>query len=114
MYEETLKISLKIHKVNTKSVTNIDTTDSIPIDGTEIKKPTNYEYLGQKIAMENRTRQEVLIGIKAGWSVFAKCREIFLDKLHASKKERFFTSNETWMPNMVITKTSVEKLETSQ
>ena len=65
--EDSLKIGLQIHK--SKFVTNIDTTDNIQMDGTEIEKVTNYKYLGQTMAMENRTKQELAIRIKAGWSV---------------------------------------------
>ena len=59
--EESSNISLKIHKGKTNFMTNIDTTD-IQIDGTElekvtIEKVTNYKYLGQTTAMENRPRQ---------------------------------------------------------
>ena len=61
-------------------MTNTDTTDNIQINGTEIEKVTNYKYLGQTIAMENSTKQKVSIRIKAGWSVFRKYREIFLDR----------------------------------
>ena len=61
-------------------MTNTDTPDNIQINGTEIEKGTKYEYLGQTIAMKNSTKQEVSIRIKAGWSVFGKCREIFLDR----------------------------------
>ena len=66
--EEILKIGLKIHKEK-KIMKNVDTRDNIQIDGTEIDKETNYKYLGQKIAIENRTRQKVLTRIKAGRSV---------------------------------------------
>ena len=38
-------------------MTNIDTKDYIQIDGTEIEKVTNYKYLGQRTATENRTKQ---------------------------------------------------------
>ena len=104
--EESLKIGLKIHKGKTKFMTNIDTTDNIQINGTEIEKVTNYKYLGQTIAMENRTKQEVSIRIKAGWSVFGKYREIFLDRhLPISLKRKVFNQCVlpaiTWMPNMV-------------
>ena len=61
-------------------MTNIDTKDNIQIQGTEIEKVTNYKYkyLGQTIALENRTKQEVAIRVKAGWSVFGKkTREFF-------------------------------------
>ena len=89
--EESLKIGLKIHKGKTKFMTNIDTTDNIQIKGTEIEKVTNYKYLGQTIAMENRTKQEVSIRIKAGWSVFGKYREIFLGRhLPMSLKRNVF------------------------
>ena len=78
--EEGLKTGLKIHKRKTKFVTNIDTTDNIQINGTEIEQVTNYKYLVQTVAMENRTKQEVSIRMKAEWSVLGKYREIFLDR----------------------------------
>ena len=46
-------------------MTNIDTTENIKIKEREIEKVTNYKYLGQKMAMENRTKQKVSIRIKA-------------------------------------------------
>ena len=42
-------------------MTNTDTTDSVQIDGTETEKVTNYKYLGQTKAMENKTKPEVSI-----------------------------------------------------
>ena len=90
--EESLKIGLKIHKRKTKFMTNIDTTDNIQINGTEIEKVTNYKYLGQILAMENSTKQEVSIRIKAGWSVFGKYREIFLDRHLPVSLKRSLTS----------------------
>ena len=118
--EESLKIGLKIHKGKTKFMTNIDTTDNIQINRTEIEKVTKYKYLGQRIAMENSTKQEVSIRIKAGWSVFGKYREIFLDMhLPMSLKRKFF--NQCVLPAMTygcqtwsLTKALVKKLETSQ
>ena len=103
-------------------MTNIDTTDNIQINGTEIEKMTNYKYPGQTIAMENRTKQEVLIKIKAGWNVFEKKtnREIFLDRhLPMSLKRKVFNrcvlpaityGCQTWS----LTKALVEKLEINQ
>ena len=38
-------------------MTNIDTTENVPIDGREIEV-ANYIYLGQTIAVENRTKQD--------------------------------------------------------
>ena len=76
MNEECLKIGLKIHKGKTKFMTNIDTTGSIPINGIEIEKVTNYKYLGQTIAMENSTKQEV--------SIRKKQDGVFLDSTEKS------------------------------
>ena len=88
--EESLKTGLKIHKGKTKSMENIGTTDNAQVNGTEIEKVTNYKCLGQTIAMENRTKQEVPIIIKAG-SVSGKYREIFLDRnLPMSLKRKVF------------------------
>ena len=42
-------------------MTNIDTTDNILTKRTKIEKLTNYVYMGQTTAMENRTKQEVSI-----------------------------------------------------
>ena len=61
-------------------MTNIDTIDIIQINGTEIEKVINYKYLRQTTAMENSTKQEVSIRIKARWSVFAKYAGIFVDR----------------------------------
>ena len=83
-------------------MTNIDTTDNIQIDGTEIEKVTNYKYLGQTIAIANRTKKDFSIRIKTGWSVFGKYRDIFLDRhLPMSLKRKIFTSTDIRMPNMV-------------
>ena len=114
--EESLKIGLKIHKGKTKFMTNIDTTDNVQINGPEIENVTNYIYLGQTIAMENRTKQEVSIRIKAGWSVFGKYREIFLDRhLPMSLNRKVF--NQRVLPAMAcgcqawsLTKALVKKL----
>ena len=56
MNKESLKIGLKVHRGKTKFMTNIDTTDKIQIDGTEIEEATNYQYLAQTIAMKNKAR----------------------------------------------------------
>ena len=41
--EESLKIGLTVHKGKTKFMTNIDTTDNIQINGTEIERVSNYK-----------------------------------------------------------------------
>ena len=84
------------------------------------EKVTNYKYLGQTIAVENSTKQEVSIRIKAGWSVFGKYREIFLDRhIPMSLERKVF--NQCVLPAMTygcqtwsLTKALVKKLETSQ
>ena len=107
MNEESVKIGLKIHKGKNNFMTNTDTTDIIQIDRTEVEKVTNYKYLRQKIAVENRTRQEVLIRMKAGRSVLGQCKEIFLDlHLPVSLKRKVFNqcvlpAVTYGMPNMV-------------
>ena len=118
--EYSVKIGLKIHKGKAKFMTNIDTTDNIQTNGTEIEKVTSYRYQGQTIAVENITKQEVSIRIKAGWSVFGKYREIFRDRhLPTTLKRKVFNQCvlpaithgcQTWSP----TKALIKKLETSQ
>ena len=100
-------------------MTNIDTTDNIQINGTEIDKVTDYKYLGQTIAMENSTKQKVSIRIKAGWSVFGKYREVFLDSHHPMSLKKVF--NQCVLPAMTygcqtwsLTNALVKKLETNQ
>ena len=46
-------------------MTNIGTTDNTQIDRTEIEKVTNFKYLRQTTAMEDRTTQEVSIKNKS-------------------------------------------------
>ena len=90
------------------------------ISGTEIEKLINYKRLGQTISMENRTRQEVSIRIKAGWSVLGMYREIFLDMhLPMSLKRRVF--NQCILAAMTygsqtcsLTKALAKRLDTSQ
>ena len=98
-------------------MTNIDTTDNIQIAATEIEKMTNCRHLGQTTAMENRTRQDISTRTKAGWSVFGKHREIFLDKhLPMSLRRKVF--NQCVLPVMrngyqtwSLTKALVKKLK---
>ena len=72
--------------------------------------------------MENRTKQEVSIRIKAGWSIFGKYmyREIFQDRyVPMSVKRKVF--NQCVLPTIAygcqtrsLTKALVKKLETSK
>ena len=97
--KESLKIGLKIHNGKTKFMTNIDTADNIQIGRTEIEKVTRYKYLGKTIAMENRTKQEASIRVKAGGSVFGKYRGIFLDR-HLPMSLKRKVSNQCVLPTM--------------
>ena len=119
MNEESLKTGLNIQKETTQFMTNIGTTDNIQINETEIEKVADYKYLGQTIAMENRTKQEVSIRIKPVWSVFGKYREILDRHLPMSVKRRVF--NQCVLQAMVygcqtwsLTKALVKKIERSQ
>ena len=47
--EESLKTGLMTHKGKSIILTNIDKTDNLPTDGTEIEKVTNYKYFRQTI-----------------------------------------------------------------
>ena len=78
--EESKKVGLKIHRGKTKFMTNFVTTQAIKIEGIEIEKVEHYKYLGQTIALEDRTANEVQLRIQAGWAVFGKYKEIFKNK----------------------------------
>ena len=87
--EESLKkIGLKIQTGKTNFMSNIDATDNIQINGTETEKVTNYKYLGQTIAMENITKQEVSIRIKAGWSGFWKVQRHLSGQVPSHESEK--------------------------
>ena len=86
-----------------KPKANVDTTDNMQVDRTEIEV-TNYEYLGQTLAMENRTRQEVSIRMKLGQGVFLESTEKSFSALwvrhridplpcHACRKSRLRTNS---------------------
>ena len=99
---------------------NIDTTDNLQINGTKIEKVTNYNYLGQTIVMENRTKQGVSIRIKAGWNVFGQNAEIFLNR-HFPMNLKRTVFDQYVLPAMAygcqtwsLTKALVKKLETNQ
>ena len=78
--QESKKIGLKIHRGKTKFMTNYKTNEIIEIDNIEIEKVEEYKYLGQTIAIEDRTAYETQLRIKAGWLVFGKYKEIFQNK----------------------------------
>ena len=62
--EESLNTGVKVHEGKTNFKTNIDTTDNIrkkTHTGAEVEKVSNYKYLEQTIAMDNRRKQEISI-----------------------------------------------------
>ena len=113
------KIGLNIHKVKTKYMTNFKSDETIVIENDVIEKVDRYKYLGQTVMMENQTREEVMIRIKAGWSCFGRLKDILCDrKLPMSLRRRMFDQcviptmpygTETW-----TTKQLEQKLITAQ
>ena len=69
--QEIKKIGRKIHR-GKKNTTNFGTNQKIEIYGIEIEKVDKYKYLGQTIAMEDRTSYEAQFRLHAGWSVFSR------------------------------------------
>ena len=118
--EESKKVGLKIHRGKTKFMTNFATTQKIEIEGIEIEKVEQYKYLGQTIALEDRTANEVQLRIKAGWAVFGKYKEIFQNKeIPICLKRKVF--NQCIIPTMTygcqtwsLTKDIVNKMEVCQ
>ena len=118
--KESKKIGLKIHKGKTKFMTNFQTNESIVVENDEIERVDSYKYLGQTVKMEDNTREEVLIRIKAGWSCFGRYKDILCDKkLPLILRRRVF--NMCVLPTMTYgcetwttTKYLEQKLRTAQ
>ena len=97
--KESRNVGLKMHKGKTKFMTNFQTKESIEIDKEPIEKVESYKYLGKEIKMENNTREEVLIKIKAGWSCFGRNKTILCDKtIPITLRTRVF--NQCVLPTM--------------
>ena len=117
---ESKKVGLKIHKGKTKYMTNYQTKDRIVIENEEIEKVDQYKYLGQTVKLENHTREEVMIRIKAGWSCFGRYKNILCDQeLPMSLRRKMYNQcviptmtygSETW----TTTKQLEQKLRTTQ
>ena len=101
-------------------MTNFATTQKIEIEGIEIEKVEQYKYLGQTIALEDQTANEVRLRIQAGWAVFGNYREIFHNKeIPICLKRKVF--NQCIIPTMTygcqtwsLTKDLVNKMEVNQ
>ena len=61
-------------------MTNFQTNVSIIVENDEIEKVDSYKYLGQTVKMEDNTREEVLIRIKADCSCFGRYEDNLCDK----------------------------------
>ena len=72
--------SKKIHKGKTKYMTNFPSDETIAIENEKIEKVDWYQYLGQSVMMDEHTREEVMIGIKAVWSCFGRYKDILCDQ----------------------------------
>ena len=85
------KIGLKIHKGKTKYMTNFETNETLKIEDESIDKVDSYKYLGETVKMEDNTREEILLKIKAGWRCFGRYRDILCDNsLPMSLRTRMF------------------------
>ena len=101
-------------------MTNFQTNESIVVKNDEIEKLDSYKYLGQTVKIEDNTREEVLIRIKAGWSCFGRYKDILCDKnLPLILRRRVF--NMCVLPTMTYrcetwttTKYLEQKLRTAQ
>ena len=88
-------IGLKMHKGKTKYMTNFQNDQEIHIESEKIEEVTNYKYLGQATCLKDTTKEKVTCRIRAGWSCFAKNREIFQDdKMPLSLKTKGFVQQQ--------------------
>ena len=74
------KVGLKIHKGKTKYMTNFSELHTIRIENDDIEKVEEYKYLGQTLKMENTTKEEVMVRVKAAWRCFGMHKEILEDR----------------------------------
>ena len=111
--QESKKIGLKIHKGKTKYMTNFQSDEVIVVENEVIEKVDRYKYLGQTVMMEDHTREEVTIRIKAGWSCFGRFKDILCDKkLPMTLRRRMY--NQCVLPTMTYgaqTWTTTKQLE---
>ena len=71
----------------------------ITVENDTIEKVDRYKYLGQTVMLNEHTREEVKIRIKAGWSCFGRYKDILCDtKLPMSIWRRMY--NQCVIPTM--------------
>ena len=61
-------------------MTNLWADKTIEIENETIKKVDRCKYLGQTVMLDEHTKEEVMIIIKAGWSCFGRYKAIFCDQ----------------------------------
>ena len=69
---ESLKVGLKIHKGNTKYMTNHADSEDILTDQQNMEKVTEFKYLGQSTHLKDTTKEEIYARIRAAWSCLGK------------------------------------------
>ncbi len=63
------------------------------IENEEIERVDSYKYLGKTVNMEDNTKEEILLRIKAGWSCFGRYKYILCDKtIPIALRSRMFQS----------------------
>ena len=117
---ESKLIGLTMHKDKTKYMTNFDTEENIEIEGRNLERVSSYKYLGQTLKMEDTTKEEVMLRVKAGWMNFGRYKHMLTDKnIPMSLRRRLFNQcilttmtygSETWS----LTKELEQKLVTTQ
>ena len=94
-------------------MTNSQSDEVIVVENEVIEKVDRYKYLGQTVMMEDHTREEVTIRIKAGWSCFGRFKDILCDKkLLITLRRRMY--NQCVLPTMTYgaqTWTTTKQLE---
>ena len=61
-------------------MTNFNELHTIRIENDDIEKVEEYKYLGQTLKMENTTKEEVMVRVKAAWRCFGMHKEILEDR----------------------------------
>ena len=53
-------------------MTNFQLAEIIEIENETIENVDRYKYLGQTVSLDEHTREEVMMRIKAGWGCFGR------------------------------------------
>ena len=108
---ESKKIGLKIHKGKTKYMTNFQSDEIITVENDTIEKVDRYKYLGQTVMLNEHTREEVKIRIKAGWSCFGRYKDILCDTKLSTCSKNMYLWIFFFLINFLILKKVAKKLK---